>query len=617
VPAVRERQGKTTSFAAAAVSLRRALYASKCDATLLEQNLLSLSKAAAACGCTEVLTWARAVAEERWQIWSDELCAAAAKGNQLAMMQLLQSDAELQFDAVKLAAAAAGCKSVQPATMQWICGQREPWTVAEVIKLCIKAAAADDADKLNWLHNNMSSCSAALKARSVATASIEAGALSALRWLAGNGVQLSDMMYTDCASNAAQFAVLRYLIAEAHCPWDAQTARESAAKAGTLADLQWLADRDSRFWTVAELSQLLSSAAERDELATAIWLREQGAAWPQSFVQRNGPISSASSAATGCATWSIRAMQWALASGCNWGTSWVLCYGKHEGAAAWAHAAGIPCFCSGAKLPAGIRAYCTSLQLYAHQQLQRHEGSAVTFDFDSYSLPALQPLEQHKQRAVTAAAAAAAGAAAVAAAAAVAEAAAAERRQQQQLVERAAAAAAAAALERRRKRQLCKQRAALAAEAAVVEAKQRERQRAKLEAAAAAASAARQRKVELFVCLLLLIAVLLLLYHFRVLQQQAVHTQPALAVCTGMLCVLLIMLVVPIVAELARRSRAQRAHLTHVISSVTSVPKDMIAAATAAASAALERRRARQLSKLRALHKGSSSKCSTAQQRQQ
>jgi hypothetical protein len=103
-------------------------------------------------------------------------------------------------------------------------------------------------------------------------------------------------------------------------------------------------------------------------------------------------------------------MQWALASGCAWGTSRVRCYSmQNEGAAAlWAHASGISCVCKGSQLPVGLRAYSTSLQLYAQQQLQQHDGNAATFDFDSYSMPAVQPMQQHEQRATVAAAAAAA-----------------------------------------------------------------------------------------------------------------------------------------------------------------------------------------------------------------
>jgi hypothetical protein len=174
-----------------------------------------------------------------------------------------------------------------------------------------------------------------------------------------------------------------------------------------------IVDAASSFWTTAELSKLLVTAGQHDNIAAAIWLRAQGAQWPLSFASFNYSITTNDPSSR--PWWSVRAMQWALANGCTWGTSWVSCYAENKGAAAvWAHASGISCYCHGSKLPAGIRVYCTSLQLYAQQQLQQHDGSAVTFDFHSYSMPALQPLQQHKQRATTAAAAAAAAAMAVA-----------------------------------------------------------------------------------------------------------------------------------------------------------------------------------------------------------
>jgi hypothetical protein len=399
-------------------------------------------------GCTEVLTWTRAVAEGRWQGWSNELCTAAVAGNQIAMLKLLQGDAEVQFDAVNLAAAAAGCKSVHLATMQWICSQHAPWTVADVTSVCIKAAAADDADKLDWLHKNLSCCSVSIIDPRIVLAGVEAGSVSALRWLARAGVQLNNGLYTDLASRSTQFNVLRYLVMDARSPWNQQLARERVLAAGTVEDLQWLAERVSSVWTTAELSRLLTVAAENDNLAVAIWLRQQGAAWPQSFATLNGNL--VGSAPTSCAIWSLRAMQWALANGCSWGASWVMCYYMHiEGATAvWAHASGVRCACKGSQLPTGIRAYSTSLQLYAQQQLQQHEGSVEAFDFDSYSMPALQPLEQHKRRAATA----------VAAAAAV------QQRQQQRREQLAAATALADVW--RRERQQHKRNAKLIAMAA-------------------------------------------------------------------------------------------------------------------------------------------------------
>jgi hypothetical protein len=97
---------KTTSCAAAA--LARALYACDCDATLLTEKLLSFSKGAAFVGNSDVLVWTRAIASRKWLSWHQQLCMAAAAGNQLAtLMWLRTSDPQQQWEVVKVAAKAA------------------------------------------------------------------------------------------------------------------------------------------------------------------------------------------------------------------------------------------------------------------------------------------------------------------------------------------------------------------------------------------------------------------------------------------------------------------------------------------------------------------------------
>jgi hypothetical protein len=101
---------KTTSFVEAASSLRRVLYACDCDATLKTDKLLLLSQAAASCGRSHVLIWAEAVASDRWHGWHQQLCMAAAAGNQLATLQELRtSNPEQQWEVVRVAAKAAQC----------------------------------------------------------------------------------------------------------------------------------------------------------------------------------------------------------------------------------------------------------------------------------------------------------------------------------------------------------------------------------------------------------------------------------------------------------------------------------------------------------------------------
>jgi hypothetical protein len=127
-----------TSYSAAAASLRRALWAYKTIAkkSVKQLTVLQLAKAAAAQGTSDVMIWARAEAAELWPAWGKELCIAAISGNQLATLQKLYADPEVQFDILYLARTAAGSKTADLAMLQWICTQRTGWVSAELIPLC-------------------------------------------------------------------------------------------------------------------------------------------------------------------------------------------------------------------------------------------------------------------------------------------------------------------------------------------------------------------------------------------------------------------------------------------------------------------------------------------------
>jgi hypothetical protein len=114
---------KSTSYAAAAASPARVLYAYYCDATLRSKKLLSLSRGAALCGSSGVLIWAKTIAGSKWLAWHQELCMAAAAGNQLATLQSLRnSDADQPCEVVKVAAKAAECADLS--MLQWVLDQQ-------------------------------------------------------------------------------------------------------------------------------------------------------------------------------------------------------------------------------------------------------------------------------------------------------------------------------------------------------------------------------------------------------------------------------------------------------------------------------------------------------------
>jgi hypothetical protein len=118
--------------------------------------------------------------------------------------------------------------------------------------------------------------------------------------------------------------------------------------------LVWLEQQSDRPWTAVEKTRLLAIAGRRNNIATMNWLRERGAAWPNSFVSAcrvNGdPYRMA---------WTIPAMKYALANGHTWADGNWQCQQfapeLYSSAAsrknamdlsAWAHKNGCPCTCN-------------------------------------------------------------------------------------------------------------------------------------------------------------------------------------------------------------------------------------------------------------------------------
>jgi hypothetical protein len=339
---------KVTRYGAV-TTLERAVYASDCDPTLKLRKLAPLSKAAAFGGSNEVLVWARAEAGSRWSAWEKQLCIAAASGNQLATLQWLRVAASEQpwANVLQLARRAAECADLP--MLQWIFDQQEKWTEAGVLTVCVGAAAGAAVEKLNWLRLRFPEHM--LVDHKVACASIRTGCVDALRWLAGCGYVFHNLVYTDCAIKHSQFTVLQYLVEEACCHWHPPRAQDAIAAAGDAAALHWLHDMDGFDWDDDTLSWLLRIAARSDNLAAVKWLRAAGALWPQHFFLAQEQQQMVSM----IATWGLRSMQWAVASGCPWGvwpsgTCVAVCSLRStasslaaQDAITWAHAAGCPC----------------------------------------------------------------------------------------------------------------------------------------------------------------------------------------------------------------------------------------------------------------------------------
>jgi hypothetical protein len=241
--------------------------------------------------------------------------------------------------------------------LQWLLSLKAGWEQWDVTSICAAAAAANSVDKLDWLATRFP------RERSVgahvAIASINAGAMQSLRWLAAAGYTFDSQYYTEAASSHGQFAVLQYLIDVVHCPWNPVEVRKAAAGKGTLEMLLWLAERENTVWSTATLSHLLDLAGQHGNLAVAQWLRAQGAEWPSSFLRHEWNQSHTYAT---CSYWSLNTLQWARANGCPCGdwsgeTCVRLCSLERQkstrstskgtqqlyDAVVWAHAAGCPC----------------------------------------------------------------------------------------------------------------------------------------------------------------------------------------------------------------------------------------------------------------------------------
>jgi hypothetical protein len=348
---------KVTSYKAATASLRRALYACKCDRSLDEGSIgfVSLSEAAASVGTIDVLIWARAVqGDDRWlhPYWYQRLCIAAATGNQLPTLQWLCAAAEgnvlRDTPQIMTDVAAAAAQYADAMMLQWIFDHySEQWNEDRVLTVCADAARAATTDNLEWLRARYPQYN--VVDDEVAFAAIEDGAVSSLQWLTVAGMTYTNAQYTDYAISCSQYGALRYLIEVANCPWQSQYARRRAAASGGRDVLEWLQQADEEVWTAAIQSQLVYEAALTDNLDAAKWLRAQGAEWPSGLIVFHGVEY------TQKRPFGLRTMQWALASGCPMGPWYstyciIMCSQDStlqsqaaQDAITWAHAAGCPC----------------------------------------------------------------------------------------------------------------------------------------------------------------------------------------------------------------------------------------------------------------------------------
>jgi hypothetical protein len=158
-----------------------------------------------------------------------------------------------------------------------------------------------------------------------------------------------DDQYCSCAAAENRLDLLQWLRSRG-CPWDVDGMLAVMSRYGKLnrrAMLEWLQSR-TRPWTGEEKSSLLWAAVQSRSYPDAEWLREQGAAWPNSFI----PVIN-------WVRWTQPMVKYALAHGAAWG-DWDcqtllpeaveqhMCPRNQQRAKElldWAHANGCPCTC--------------------------------------------------------------------------------------------------------------------------------------------------------------------------------------------------------------------------------------------------------------------------------
>jgi hypothetical protein len=216
-----------------------------------------------------------------------------------------------------------------------------PWSAL----LCAGAAASGDPFKLQWLHVEQQ-CPWFLGRRQIGTpetnvavcAAMSENSLPILRWRKEECVDLSDRDLANYAAACGQLDTLQFLASEDHtfegrrsavCSNAAANGHlevlqwlhahgapvssalgDKAAEAGSVPMLAWLAEvlPPEEYWSVQGLTAMLHMAGCWGSLEACVWLRQQGAEWPDTL-------------ADDCiwekGVWKQCVLEWARANGCT------------------------------------------------------------------------------------------------------------------------------------------------------------------------------------------------------------------------------------------------------------------------------------------------------------
>jgi hypothetical protein len=253
-----------------------------------------------------------------------EICGDAAYRGSIEMLLYLQQRGG-EFNANTMVCAAT---QGHLAVCQFLVAEQCPCDA----QACAEAAAHGHLETVRFLHE--SGCP--WNADTICARAAESGNVELLRYLR----QQQCIFGAGAMSAAARKGLTHiclYLRAE-QCPWDTR-ACEAAASNGHVDTLRWLSEQgcpydahdvrvaavEGGFFegyvsvlnfaqnlepapTAAQLTHLLNLAAARSKLATAQWLRKQGAEWPAVLNYYESP-------------WSDDVLQWAREEGCTSPTS--------------------------------------------------------------------------------------------------------------------------------------------------------------------------------------------------------------------------------------------------------------------------------------------------------
>jgi hypothetical protein len=210
--------------------------------------------------------------------WSDWISAGAAESGDLAKLQWLRKEQQCP----------------------WSLGSHNWMTADRNIAVC--AQASDNAlTMLRWLKGE----GVALPSSTLAIHAAAAGRLSTLQFLAADGYTFESELPCDNAALNGHLEVLQWLYKQGAPLGD--EIGDHAAESASVPVLIWLAEVLPVFWSVQQLTFMLQVAGCYGSLEACIWLRQQGAEWPDVLDADRGPH----------AVWKQCVLDWARAEGCT------------------------------------------------------------------------------------------------------------------------------------------------------------------------------------------------------------------------------------------------------------------------------------------------------------